>query len=200
MKHISILGSTGSIGRQCLSVVDSLPWKFEVIALAAGSNIELLAEQVAKHKPKVVSAGSEEGSRELGERLRAAHADPMPEVLFSSEGMERAATHPEAEMVVSAMVGVVGLPATYKAVEQGKRVALANKEVLVAAGGVVMRAAERSGSSVLPVDSEHNAIHQCLRGSTRREVKRLVLTASGGPFRKTPASRLKEVTPEQALA
>jgi 1-deoxy-D-xylulose-5-phosphate reductoisomerase len=200
MKHISILGSTGSIGRQCLSVVDSLPWKFEVIALAAGSNIELLAEQVAKHKPKVVSAGSEEGSRELGERLRAAHADPMPEVLFGSEGMERAATHPEAEIVVSAMVGVVGLPATYKAVEQGKRVALANKEVLVAAGGVVMRAAERSGSSVLPVDSEHNAIHQCLRGSTRGEVKRLVLTASGGPFRKTPASKLKEVTPEQALA
>jgi len=204
MKRIAILGSTGSIGRQCLSVVDSLPGRFEVVALAAGSNVRLVASQIARHRPKVVSVATEGDAAELRAALgtgRASRgADSNPEILFGSEGIERVATHPEAEMVLSAAVGVVGLPATYKAIEHGKSIALANKEVLVAAGEVVMAAVARHGVSLLPVDSEHNAIHQCLRAGDHREVKRLVLTASGGPFRKTPVARLAKVTPKQALA
>ncbi len=200
MKRISILGSTGSIGRQCLKVVDSLPGRFEVVAIAAGKNVELAAEQAERYKPQVVSAATCDGAKELKERLKAAKLDRIPEVLCGAEGMERVATHPETDTVLSAAVGVVGLPATYKAVQQGKNLALANKEVLVAAGELVMAEAQRKGKAVLPVDSEHNAIHQCLRAGERREVKKLVLTASGGPFRKTPAEQLKDVTPDQALA
>jgi len=199
MKRISILGSTGSIGRQCLSVTDSLPGRFEIVALAAGSNIALAAEQAVRHRPKIVSVATEAGARKLCDMLSGSRR-PAPEILFGSEGIERVATHPDAEIVVSAAVGVVGLPATYKAIECGKQIALANKEVLVAAGEVVMAAAQRHGVSLLPVDSEHNAIHQCLRAGQNREVKRLVLTASGGPFRKTPISKLGRVTPKQALA
>jgi len=199
MKRISILGSTGSIGRQCLSVTDSLPGRFEIVALAAGSNIALAAEQVVRHRPKIVSVATEAGARKLCDMLSGSRR-PAPEILFGPEGIERVATHPDAEIVVSSAVGVVGLPATYKAVECGKQNALANKEVLVAAGEVVMAAAQRHGVSLLPVDSEHNAIHQCLRAGQNREVKRLVLTASGGPFRKTPISKLGRVTPKQALA
>ncbi|HYL67820.1 MAG TPA: 1-deoxy-D-xylulose-5-phosphate reductoisomerase [Candidatus Limnocylindria bacterium] len=204
MKRISILGSTGSIGRQCLAVVEALPGRFEVVALAAGSNIALAAEQVARHRPKIVSVGTEAGARQLCDALKKASSRdknaPQPEVLFGAEGIERVATHPDAETVVSAAVGVVGLPATYKAIEAGKHIALANKEVLVAAGEVVMAAVKRRGVALLPVDSEHNAIHQCLRAGQDKEVRRLVLTASGGPFRKTPISRLAKVTPKQALA
>lgn len=208
MKRISILGSTGSIGRQCLSVVDSLPGAFDVVALAAGSNIPLVAQQIARHRPKVVSVASEAAAAELcvvlekgcAPRRGASTSGLLPEILFGPEGIERVATHPEADTVLSATVGVVGLPATYKAIEHGKNIALANKEVLVAAGELVMAAVQRHGVSLLPVDSEHNAIHQCLRAGAPREVKRLVLTASGGPFRKTPASRLAKVTPQQALA
>src|SRR5579863_644454 len=199
MKHISILGSTGSIGTQCLKAVDSLPGRFEVVALAARSNVALAAEQVRRHKPKLISVGSEAGARELRDILSGSR-QPLPEILFGSEGIERVATHPDADSVVSAAVGVVGLPATYKAIECGKQIALANKEVLVAAGEVVMAAVQRYNVALLPVDSEHNAIHQCLRAGDNREVKRLVLTASGGPFRKTPVSRLSKVTPKQALA
>ena len=199
MKRISILGSTGSIGRQCLRVTDSLPGRFEIVALAAGSNIALAAEQVVRHRPKIVSVATEAGARKLCDMLSGSR-QPAPEILFGPEGIERVATHPDAEIVVSAAVGVVGLPATYKAIECGKQIALANKEVLVAAGEVVMAAAQRHGVSLLPVDSEHNAIHQCLRAGQNREVKRLVLTASGGPFRKTPISKLGRVTPKQALA
>jgi 1-deoxy-D-xylulose-5-phosphate reductoisomerase len=199
MKRISILGSTGSIGRQCLSVTDSLPGRFEIVALAAGSNIALAAEQVVRHRPKIVSVATEAGARKLCDMLSGSR-QPAPEILFGPEGIERVATHPDAELVVSAAVGVVGLPATYKAIECGKQIALANKEVLVAAGEVVMAAAQRHGVSLLPVDSEHNAIHQCLRAGQNREVKRLVLTASGGPFRKIPISKLGRVTPKQALA
>ena len=207
MKRIAILGSTGSIGRQCLSVVDSLPGAFEVVGLAAGSNTRLVAEQIKRHRPKVVSVANEAAAAELcatldgcsGHRPAAAKG-PLPEILFGPEGLERAATHPDAETVLSATVGVVGLPATYKAIECGKNIALANKEVLVAAGELVMAAVARHKVSLLPVDSEHNAIHQCLRAGASREVRRLVLTASGGPFRKTPASRLVKVTPRQALA
>jgi len=201
MKRISILGSTGSIGRQTLAVVNELPGSFEVVAIAAGSNISLAAEQAMRHRPRIVSVGTEAGAKQLREKLdQSAKNRPLPEILFGAEGMERVATHPDAEIVVSAAVGVVGLPATYKAIECGKSIALANKEVLVAAGEVVMAAVERHKVQLLPVDSEHNAIHQCLRAGERKEVKRLVLTASGGPFRRTPLSQFKKITPKQALA
>lgn len=168
--------------------------------MAAGGNVELAAAQVAKHRPKVVSVATKEGAKDLLARLHAAKLAPLPEILYGPEGIERVATHPEADIVVSAAVGVVGLPATYKAVLAGKTLALANKEVLVAAGELVMAAAKKNNVAVLPVDSEHNAIHQCLRAGERREVKRLVLTASGGPFRKTPLAKIKKATPKQALA
>jgi 1-deoxy-D-xylulose-5-phosphate reductoisomerase len=201
MKKIAILGSTGSIGRQCFKVIDAHPGRFEVVALAAGSNIALVAEQVAKYRPQVVSVATESGARELCATLKKHHgrreaAQPGFEILFGAEGIERVAT----QMVVSAAVGVVGLPATYKAIEQGKQIALANKEVLVAAGEVVMAAVKRHGTVLLPVDSEHNAIHQCLRAGQRSEVKRLILTASGGPFRTTPLAKIAKATPKQALA
>jgi len=201
MKRIAILGSTGSIGRQCLSVVDSLRGSFEVVALAAGSNVPLAAEQARRFRPKVVSVATEKAAEELCAALKpVGRSELLPEILFGAEGLERVATHADADTVLSAAVGVVGLRATYQAIERGKNVALANKEVLVAAGEVVMAAVARNGVSLLPVDSEHNAIHQCLRAGAPREVKRLVLTASGGPFRKTPVSQLFKVTPKQALA
>jgi 1-deoxy-D-xylulose-5-phosphate reductoisomerase len=202
MKRIAILGSTGSIGRQCLNVVDSLPGAFEVVSLAAGSNIAVVAEQIARHRPKLVSVANEDAAAKLRASLNAHGSTPapMPEILSGARGIELVATHPDAEMVVSAAVGVVGLRATYQAIEQGKDIALANKEVLVAAGEVVMAAVARRGVALLPVDSEHNAIHQCLRAGSYREVRRLVLTASGGPFRKTPVSSMAKVTPKQALA
>ena len=204
MRRISILGSTGSIGRQCLDVVESMPGRFEVVALAAGSNVALVVEQIVRHRPAVVSVSTENVARNvcaaLESRIGTAKDTPSPEVLFGAEGIERVATHPRTEMVLSATVGVVGLPATYKAIECGKDIALANKEVLVAAGEVVMAAVARRSVALLPVDSEHNAIHQCLRAGKHREVKRLVLTASGGPFRETPLAQLAKVTPKQALA
>lgn len=201
MKRLSILGSTGSIGRQTLAVVDANPGGFEVVALAAGSNISLAAEQVVRHRPKLVSVSSESAARDLCAAIKRLLKDsPLPEILFGAQGIESVATHPDADMVVSAAVGVVGLPATYKAIECGKAIALANKEVLVAAGEVVMAAVRRHNVALLPVDSEHNAVHQCLRGGERREVKRIILTASGGPFRKTPLSQFKRITPKQALA
>ena len=204
MKRISILGSTGSIGRQCLDVVEALPGRFEIVALAAGANVSLVIEQILRHRPAVVSVANEECARALCSALESRaggeRKGPLPEILFGAEGIERVATHPDAEIVLSATVGVVGLPATFKAIECGKDIALANKEVLVAAGEVVMGAVARRGVALLPVDSEHNAIHQCLRGGEHREVRRLVLTASGGPFRETPVAQLAKVTPKQALA
>jgi 1-deoxy-D-xylulose-5-phosphate reductoisomerase len=201
VKRISILGSTGSIGRQTLSVVDANPGHFEVVALAAGSNVSLAAEQTARHCPKLVSVSTEAAARDLCAALKALRkGSALPEILFGPAGIEAVATHPEADLVVSAAVGVVGLPATYKAIERGKAIALANKEVLVAAGEVVMAAVRRHHVALLPVDSEHNAVHQCLRGGERKEVKRIILTASGGPFRKTPLSQFNKITPKQALA
>src|SRR5580693_3509206 len=202
MKRISILGSTGSIGRQCLDVVATNPGKFQIVAIAAGQNVKLAATQVQQCHPQIVSVATEEAAKELCEALKSPREKltPQPEILFGPEGIERVAVHPDAEMVVSATVGVVGLPATFKAIECGKNIALANKEVLVAAGEVVMAAVARHGVDLLPVDSEHNAIHQCLRGGKSEEVRRLVLTASGGPFRKTPLAKVAAATPQQALA
>jgi 1-deoxy-D-xylulose-5-phosphate reductoisomerase len=199
MKSISILGSTGSIGRQCLDVVSRNPDRFRIVALAAGSSIDTLAEQVRLFRPELVSLGDPSRVREFKSRLGSSNGR-SPEIHAGAEGLEAVATHPAAEIVVSAAVGVVGLPATLAAVQRGKTVALANKEVLVAAGEVVMAAARKAGVTLLPVDSEHNAIHQCLRAGGPKEVRRLVLTASGGPFRTTPVSRLARVTPKQALA
>ena len=200
VKHLAILGSTGSIGRQCLSVVESLAGRFGVVALAAGGNLEELAGQIKKHKPEVVSVGDSNRVDELVAMLREKGVARLPAIHSGREGMLAVGTHSKADIVVSAAVGVVGLEATYEAVKLGKIVALSNKEVLVAAGELVMAAAQKAGRELLPVDSEHNAVHQCLRGGTRGEVRRLLLTASGGPFRKTPLAALSNVTPEQALA
>jgi 1-deoxy-D-xylulose-5-phosphate reductoisomerase len=200
VKQLSILGSTGSIGRQCLSVVEALPGRFIVAALAAGANLQELAGQIERHRPELVSVGDARKADELAGVLRTKGISPLPAIHYGREGMLAVGTHPKADIVVSAAVGVVGLEATYEAVKLGKTVALSNKEVLVAAGELVMAAAKRSGRDLLPVDSEHNAVHQCLRGGTYGEVRRLVLTASGGPFRKTPLAALSSVTPDQALA
>ena len=200
MKRIAILGSTGSIGRQCLSVVESLPGAFEVVSLAAGSNVPVVAEQIVRHNPKIVSVATESDAMKLRAMLKArSRTAALPEIYTGAEGIELVATHPEARTVVSAAVGVVGLRATYQAIELGKDIALANKEVLVAAGEVVMAAVARRRGALLPVDSEHNAIHQCLRAGSNSEVRRLILTASGGPFRKTPISKMAKLTPKQAL-
>jgi 1-deoxy-D-xylulose-5-phosphate reductoisomerase len=200
VKKLAILGSTGSIGRQTLSVVESLPDRFSIVALAAGGNLEELAGQIARHQPEVVSVADPSKAAELEAKLRSSRVAKLPAIHHGAEGMMAVATHPAAQIVVSAAVGVVGLPATYAAVKLGRSVALSNKEVLVAAGELVMAAANHAGQELLPVDSEHNAVHQCLRGGARGEVRRLVLTASGGPFRKTPIASLASVTPEQALA
>jgi len=200
LKQLSILGSTGSIGRQCLSVVEALPERFAIAALAAGGNLEELTGQIERHRPELVSVGDEKKADELASALRAKGISPLPAIHHGREGMLAVGTHSKAGIVVSAAVGVVGLEATYEAVKLGKTVALSNKEVLVAAGELVMAAAKKAGRELLPVDSEHNAVHQCLRGGTHGEVRRLVLTASGGPFRKTPLADLENVSPEQALA
>jgi len=200
VKQLSILGSTGSIGRQCLAVVEALPGRFGIVALAAGGNLEELTKQIARHHPGVVSVGDAKLADALSQLLGEKGISPKPAIHHGREGMLAVATHARADMVVSAAVGVVGLEATYEAVKLGKRVALSNKEVLVAAGELMMATARKAGQELLPVDSEHNAVHQCLRGGTHEEVRRLVLTASGGPFRKTPLAALSTVTPEQALA
>ena len=200
VKQLAILGSTGSIGRQSLSVVEALSERFGVVALAAGANLEELAGQIERHRPEVVSVSDAKKADELAALLRGKGLSPLPAIHHGREGMLTVGTHAKAEIVISAAVGVVGLEATYEAVKLGKTVALSNKEVLVAAGELVMTAAKNAGRELLPVDSEHNAVHQCLRGGTHGEVRRLVLTASGGPFRKTPLAELASVTPEQALA
>ena len=202
MKALAILGSTGSIGRQTLQVVESLPERFRVVALAAGTNLEELAGQIARHRPELVSVRDAGKAVELRELLRRSAGDPNDslDIQHGREGLISVATHPDAAVVVSAAVGVVGLEATYAAVRAGKQVALSNKEVLVAAGELVMAAAKAKGVELLPVDSEHNAIHQCLRAGRHSEVRRLILTASGGPFRRTPLAQMAQATPEQALA
>ncbi|MBZ5641392.1 MAG: 1-deoxy-D-xylulose-5-phosphate reductoisomerase [Acidobacteriia bacterium] len=200
MKKISILGSTGSIGKQTLAVIESMPDRFAVAALAAGTNLDELTSQIARHRPDLVSVSTPALADDLAVRLRAAGLEKLPEIQHGPPGLIAVATHPDAAILVSAAVGVVGLEATYAAVRAGKQVALSNKEVLVAAGELVMAAARAANVDLLPVDSEHNAIHQCLRAGRPSEVKRLILTASGGPFRKTPLAQMAAATPEQALA
>ena len=180
--------------------MEALPQRFGVVALAAGGNIEELTGQIERHRPELVSVGDAKKADELVSALRTKGISPLPAIHHGREGMLAVGTHSKAGIVVSAAVGVVGLEATYEAVKVGKTVALSNKEVLVAAGELVMAAARKAGRELLPVDSEHNAVHQCLRGGTHGEVRRLVLTASGGPFRKTPIADLENVSPEQALA
>jgi 1-deoxy-D-xylulose-5-phosphate reductoisomerase len=199
VKQLAILGSTGSIGRQCLSVVDALGGRFGVVALAGGNNLDELIGQIERYKPEVVSVGDAQKADELAARLRE-RGIALPAIHHGREGMLAVGTHGAADVVVSAAVGVVGLEATYEAIKLGKTIALSNKEVLVAAGEIVMAAAHIAGKALLPVDSEHNAVHQCLRGGKHTEVRKLVLTASGGPFRKTPINKLAGVTVEQALA
>jgi 1-deoxy-D-xylulose-5-phosphate reductoisomerase len=200
MTSISILGSTGSIGLSTLSVIDSLADKFVIGGLAAGRDVEGLAGQVARYKPRLVSVADEHDIPLLKERLRAKGLDQLPEIAFGAEGLVAVACLEEVETVVSATVGAVGFLPTYKALSMGRRVCLANKETLVMAGELMTRAAGESGAELLPVDSEHNALHQCMRGEHLNEVKRLILTASGGPFRLTPLERMREATVEEALA
>jgi 1-deoxy-D-xylulose-5-phosphate reductoisomerase len=197
MKRIAILGSTGSIGRSTLKVVESFPERFSVASLAAGSNVEAAAEQARRWKPCIVSIAMAEGAEQL--RRLIARDLPQCEIVSGSEGAVRVATHPEADFVVSAIVGVAGLEATYEAVRAGKTVGLANKECLVAAGELITAEAKRQGKPLLPIDSEHNAVHQCMRGGRLNEVERVWLTASGGPFLNTPREQFERITPEQAL-
>jgi len=200
VKQLAILGSTGSIGRQTLAVVDALAGQFGVVALAAGNNLDELAGQIERYRPELVSVAGALKADQLAVRLREKGIAPLPAIHHGRDGMLAVGTHEAADIVVSAAVGVVGLEATYEAVKLGKTIALSNKEVLVAAGEIVMAAAQKAGKELLPVDSEHNAVHQCLRGGKHSEVRKLVLTASGGPFRKTPIHKMADVTAEQALA
>ena len=198
---IAILGSTGSIGCNTLRVVEKLDAgrRFRVIALAAGRNVARLAEQIERHRPELVAVESEARAEELRAELARRDVPPPPRVLAGEAGLVEVATHAEAACVVSATVGAVGLVPTLRALEAGKRVALANKEPLVMAGGLMTRAARASGAELLPVDSEHNALHQCLRGERKEEVRRLVLTASGGPFRTKGAAEMEAATVAEAM-
>src|SRR5438132_3837518 len=198
MKRIAILGSTGSIGRSTLSVVESFPDRFHVVSLAAGRNVDLAFEQAQRWRPRVVSVAAESQAENLKIRLKAAGLGQI-DVMHGPSGTVRVATHPDADFVVSAIVGVAGLEATYEAVRAGKTVGLANKECLVAAGELITAEARRQGKPLLPIDSEHNAVHQCLRGGRMDEVERIWLTASGGPFLNTPKSQFSSITVKQAL-
>jgi 1-deoxy-D-xylulose-5-phosphate reductoisomerase len=198
MKRIAILGSTGSIGRSTLSVVESFPDRFQVATLAAGRNVDLAFEQAQRWRPRLISVAAESHAENLKLRLKSAGITGI-EVVHGAAGTVRVATHPEADFVVSAIVGVAGLEATYEAVKAGKTVGLANKECLVAAGELITAEARRQGKPLLPIDSEHNAVHQCLRGGRMEEVRRIWLTASGGPFLNTPKSKFADITVEQAL-
>lgn len=197
-KGISILGSTGSIGCNTLRVVEALSEQFRVVALAAGRNVEKLAAQVAQHLPLLVSVETEESARELRAALFQRDID-LPRIVVGAEGLVDVATHAEADCVVSATVGAVGFVPTLRALEAGKRVALANKETLVMAGELMTKAAAASGAELLPVDSEHNALHQCLRGEHRSEVRRLILTASGGPFRTRKKEEMEAASVAEAM-
>jgi 1-deoxy-D-xylulose-5-phosphate reductoisomerase len=198
-KQVAILGSTGSIGCNTLRVIEAFADEFEVAALGAGANIELLAAQVEQFHPRVVSVGDAEGAERLLAELRRRHVDPLPRIGLGLAGLVEVATCEGVEIVIGAVVGALGLLPTFRALELGRRVALANKETLVVAGELMTAAATRSGAELLPVDSEHNALHQCLRGERSEEVKRIILTASGGPFRNASREEIEQATPAAAL-
>ncbi len=198
MKRIAILGSTGSIGQSTLSIVESYPERFQVATLAAGNNLATAFEQAVRWKPRVISLARESDASDLRDKLQKARVEGI-EVVCGTDGTVRVSTHPDVDFVVSAIVGVAGLKATYEAVRAGKQVGLANKECLVVAGELLTAEARQQGKPLLPIDSEHNAVHQCLRGGRAEEVERIWLTASGGPFLKTPKSEFASITVQQAL-
>jgi 1-deoxy-D-xylulose-5-phosphate reductoisomerase len=198
MKRIAILGSTGSIGRSTLNVAETYPERFQIVTLAAGSNLDAAFEQAKHWQPRVISMAAEADAETLRSQLKKAGLTQI-EVVHGTAGTVRVATHSEVDFVVSAIVGVAGLEATYEAVKAGKILGLANKECLVAAGELITAEARKQGKPLLPIDSEHNAVHQCLRGGRMDEVERIWLTASGGPFLNKPASEFADITVEQAL-
>jgi len=195
MKRIAILGSTGSIGQSALSIVDAQPGRLQVVGLAAGENAELFAAQIVRYHPHVVAMATSAAIDRLADALPA----NVTMAGTGRDGLVAVASHPDAELVLCASAGTDALEAVLAAIELGKTIALANKEILVMAGGIVTEAARCHGVAILPVDSEHNAIHQCLHGRSAAELKRLILTASGGPFRGRPSSDLSAVSAEDAL-
>jgi 1-deoxy-D-xylulose-5-phosphate reductoisomerase len=198
LKHICILGSTGSIGTSTLSIIERYPERFAVASLAAGANVDLAFSQCQRWRPIMISMATEPLAGELAGRLKAAGLTAT-EVVYDTAGTVRVATLSQVDFVVSAIVGLAGLEATYAAVAARKPVGLANKEAMVAAGEILTRLARRGNVPLLPIDSEHNAIHQCMRGGTAQEVRRIWLTASGGPFRQLPADQFQYITVDQAL-
>ena len=198
MRRIAILGSTGSIGRSTLRVIESYPERFQVITLAAGRNLDEAFEQARRWQPQVLSVAGEKDADALNARLKSAGVRDI-EVVYGPAGNVRCATHRDVDFVVSAIVGVAGLEATYEAVRAGKIIGLANKECMVAAGELITAEARRQAKPILPIDSEHNAVHQCLRGGKMDEVQSIWLTASGGPFRNTPKAKFPSITVEEAL-
>jgi 1-deoxy-D-xylulose-5-phosphate reductoisomerase len=200
MKVLSLLGSTGSIGTNTLKVTSNFPEKFRVLGLSGGRNSTLLAKQVEEIRPEIVSSGDKNISTELQSLLRQrGYQMSRTRFVHGVEGNIEVSCHPDSTLVLSAITGAAGLLPTYHALEAGKTIALANKETLVMAGQLMMQKARDKKVAILPVDSEHNAIHQCLRGGRKKEVKRLILTASGGPFREMPKEKLHSVTREEAL-
>ena len=195
MKKLAVLGSTGSIGVSTLAIVEQFPDRFQVVALAAGKNLTKLKEQVQRFKPAIVSLTSEVDAQDLRSQL----GEFRGEIVWGNKGLLAVATHPEAEMVMSALVGAAGLAPTLAAIRAGKTIALANKEALVISGELMTREAQKHGVQILPVDSEHNAIFQALHGHQREQVKRIILTASGGPFLRRSAEELPQVTVTEAL-
>ena len=198
MKKLAILGSTGSIGHSTLSICESFPDRYQVIALAAGTNIDDAFAQCLRWRPTVISLATETLAATLKSRLKAEGITDI-DAVYGTRGSIHVATLPEVNFVVSAIVGVAGLEATYAAVCAGKTIGLANKECLVAAGELIIAAAKKHNVALLPIDSEHNAVHQCMRGGTAAEVKQIWLTASGGPFRNTSLADFEHITPQQAL-
>jgi 1-deoxy-D-xylulose-5-phosphate reductoisomerase len=198
LKRLAILGSTGSIGQSTLSIVEQFPDRYSVAALAAGRNLDEAFAQARRWHPKIVSVATEELAVKLASRLREAGVSGV-EVAYGTEGTVACSTHPEADFVVSAIVGVAGLEATHAAILAHKPVGLANKECMVAAGEILTAAARERNVPILPIDSEHNAVHQCMRVGHHQEVKFIWLTASGGQFRHTPLQQFASITPEQAL-
>ncbi len=199
MKNLSILGSTGSIGQNCLRVVGENPSLFKVIGLAAGNNVNELFKQIKVFRPQIVSVSNSTSKDLLKKKLMDLPLSNRPRLLTGIEGLLEVATLPETDLVVSSIVGIAGLEPTVQAIEHGKTIALANKEILVVAGEIITAIARNTGTQIIPVDSEHSAIHQCLRCGQPNEISRIILTASGGPFLNFSSAELSTVTPQMAL-